>query len=106
VTIRADEGQWIEIEPLLERKLLKVDHETGIESYLLRLQPGAAPQRHQHDADELCLVLEGDVSFDDIHLRAGDYHCARKGSWHGRASTVQGALLFLQSAPIPAHAAT
>ncbi len=104
VTIRADEGQWIEIEPLLEKKVLNVDHETGIETCLLRLHPGVALQRHQHDADELCIVLEGDVSFDDVHLRAGDYHCARKGSWHGRASTVHGALLFLQSALAPAHA--
>lgn len=104
VTIRADEGSWIELEPLVEKKVLSSNHETGIETYLLRLHPGAAPQRHQHGEDELCIVLEGDVSFDDIHLEAGDYHLARKGSWHGSASTVHGALLFLQSALQPAHA--
>ncbi len=97
ITIRSDDGQWIEIEPLLEKKILSVNHETGIESYLLRLHPGATPDRHLHDKDELCLVLAGDVSFDDIQLEAGDFHLAHKGSWHGRASTVHGALLFLQS---------
>jgi len=97
VTIRGDEGAWIEIAPLMTKKILNVNRATGIESYLLRLLPGAAPERHQHDQDELCIVLEGDVSFDEIHLKAGDYHYARKGSWHGRASTVHGALLFLQS---------
>ena len=97
ITIAAGEGQWIEIEPRMEKKVLNVNKETGIESYLLRLHPGANPDRHRHDDDELCIVLEGDVSFDDVHLKAGDFHLARKGSWHGRASTVNGALLFLQS---------
>ena len=97
VTIREDDGAWIEVAPLMTKKILNVNQATGIESYLLRLLPGAAPERHQHDEDELCVVLEGDVSFDEIHLKAGDYHYARKGSWHGRASTVHGALLFLQS---------
>ena len=97
VTIREEEGAWIEVAHLMTKKILNVNRATGIESYLLRLLPGAAPERHQHDEDELCIVLEGDVSFDDIHLKAGDYHYARKGSWHGRASTVHGALIFLQS---------
>ena len=103
ITIRGDDDRWIELETLIEKKVLSVNHETSIESYLLRLQPGAALDRHQHDEDELCIVLEGDVSFDDIRLEAGDFHFARKGSWHGRASTVNGALLFLQSAVPSAH---
>ena len=90
LTIRANDGTWIELEPLLEKKVLDVD-DNGIESYLLRMQPGATTGRHQHDSDELCIVLEGDVSFDDVHLTVGDCHIARKGSWHGTASTVHGA---------------
>ena len=97
ITIRGDDGPWIETAPLVEKKVLTVNNETGIESYLLRLHPGASPDRHLHEEDELCIVLEGDVSFDDVHLKAGDFHLARKGSWHGRASTVNGALIFLQS---------
>lgn len=97
LTIRADEGSWIELEPKMHKKVLDVD-ENGIESYLLRLQPGASPGRHLHDSDELCIVLEGDVSFDDVHLKVGDCHIARKGSCHGTANTVSGALLFLQAA--------
>lgn len=104
VTIREDDGAWIELAPLMTKKILNVNRATGVESYLLRLLPGAAPERHQHDQDELCIVLEGDVSFDDIHLKAGDFHYARKGSWHGRASTVHGALLFLQSGVAAAQA--
>lgn len=97
VTIRRDDGDWNDLVPLAAKKILNVNRERDIESYLLRLLPGGTLQQHRHDEDELCIVLEGDVSFDDIHLKAGDYHYARKGSWHGRASTVHGALLFLQS---------
>ena len=97
LTIRADEGTWIEISPLAEKKTLSVDTNTGAESFLLRLHPGALLEQHHHAKDEMCIVLEGDVSFDDIHLKVGDYHLARKGSSHGAASTVHGALLFLQS---------
>jgi len=104
-TIRADEGKWIELEPLIEKKVLSVSRQTGIESYLLRLHPGASPPRHHHHADELCVVLEGDVSFEADRLYAGDYHLARKGSWHGRANTINGALLFIQTLADPAHAA-
>lgn len=104
VTIREDEGAWIELEPFMEKKVLSVNRETGIETILLRLHPGVSPERHFHAEDEMCVVLEGDVSFDDVSLKAGDYHFARKGSWHGPASTVHGALLFLQSAIAPAPA--
>ena len=104
LTIRAGDGPWIEIGPLMEKKVLHENHETGVESYLLRLRPGASPEGHLHDEDELCIVLEGDVSFDDVHLEAGDYHFAPKGSWHGTASTLNGALIFLQSGLVAAPA--
>lgn len=96
-TIRSGEGEWIEIRPNVQKKLLKVDNDAGIESYLLRLHPKATLPAHEHDMDELCYVIEGDLSFGDIYLEAGDYHYAHKGSRHGGVSTVNGTLLFLQS---------
>lgn len=96
-TIRGSEGEWIELQPQIEKKLLHFDEETGVESYLLRLQPGAKPMSHEHDSDELCVVLEGDLSFGDLRLEAGDFHYARKGSRHVDMSTVDGAVLFLQA---------
>lgn len=97
LTIRGNDGPWVEIAPLIEKKVLHVDQRNCTESYLLRLQPGAEPSQHQHDEDEMCIVLEGDVSIGDVHLKAGDYHFARKGSSHAAASTVNGALIFLQT---------
>lgn len=96
-TIRAGEGDWIELQPRIEKKLLHFDEDTGVESYLLRLHPGAEPMSHEHDSDELCVVLEGDFSFGELRLEAGDFHYARKGSRHVDMSTDNGALLFLQA---------
>lgn len=96
-TIRAAEGDWIEVSPLVEKKILQVDAERGVESYLLRMSAGATVVSHHHDSDELCFVIEGDVTFGEVSLKTGDYHCARQGSEHAEASTVSGALLFLQS---------
>ena len=96
-TIRSTEGEWIEILPNVEKKLLKVDSEAGTESYLLRMHPGGSLPAHLHDADELCYVIEGELSFGDFQLEAGDYHFAHKGSRHGVISTENGTLLFLQS---------
>ena len=96
-TIRGDDGEWIEIMPCVSKKVLQVDRERGIESYLLRMMPGAHIPAHAHESDELCYVIEGDLAFGDIRLKGGDYHFAHRGSEHGDASTVNGALLFLQS---------
>jgi len=98
VTIREGEGRWIEIAPSMEKKILAVDEQAGTESYLLRMHPDARPDAHRHEKDEICVVLEGDISFDDIHLKAGDFHMARKGTRHGPARTVNGALLYIQGA--------
>ena len=98
VTVRADEGEWIVLAPKIEKKLLFLDRERSVEAYLLRIHPGGEVPRHVHQADEYCLVLEGDVSFDDIHLKAGDFHLARRDSWHETARSQGGALLYLESA--------
>ena len=103
ITIREGEGSWIQVAPKIEKKLLHVDRDAGTESYLLRVQPGAEAPGHRHEHDELCLVLEGEVNFDDVYLQAGDWHVAPKGSWHGTARSATGALLFLQSG-LAAHA--
>ena len=96
-TIRKNEGNWIEVMPDVQKKVLQVDHESGIETYLMRIGAGARIGNHSHDSNELCYVIEGDIAFGDIELQAGDYHFASKGSGHGDVRTVNGALLFLQT---------
>lgn len=98
VTIHADDGPWIELAPKLKKKVLYVNPETGTESYLLKAEPGAEAPPHYHEHDEHCLVLEGEVTYDNgVHLRKGDYHFAASGSEHGIARTGCGVLVYIQT---------
>ena len=97
VTVRDYDGAWEQIAPKIEKKVLRVDSGQGTESYLLRVEPGAEAPPHRHETDEICIMLEGEVRYDDFHLRAGDYHFAPRGSVHGRAHSETGALLFIHA---------
>ena len=104
LTIRADTGDWEDISDKIRKKVLHVDEQSGIETYLLKIEAGAKDAPHIHTSDEHCIVLEGDVCFGDIHLNAGDYHLASKGSRHEEAYSVHGALLYIQTGlekPLP-----
>lgn len=97
ITVRADDDAlWIELGPTSKKKTLRVDKDKGTELCLLRMQAGTAVGRHHHDVDELCLVLEGDLTIDEIEMTAGDFHFAPMGTWHDQVSTQNGALILLQ----------
>lgn len=93
ITVRSD-APWQQIAPLIEKKVLYFDEATGTESYLLRAEAGAEAPSHDHNKHELCLVLEGDIIFDDFALYAGDYHFAPKGTSHSAARTEHGTVCF------------
>jgi len=94
LTIRADEGRWETLVEGVERKMLpSLAH--GRDSCLVRGKPGARFPAHHHDDDEECLVLEGDITFGTLTLRAGDYHLARRGTPHPKATTAGGCLLLI-----------
>ena len=101
-TIRAEEGLWHSVAPLVDMKLLYDDGSSR--SFLLRLQAGAHLPPHGHAADEECIVLQGEGSIGDVFLRAGDYHLAPKGMQHGETFTATGALLFIRTAAPAYHA--
>jgi len=97
LTIRADEGEWTYVSDHITKKLLHTNQGDGTETFLLRVLPGAEDVAHTHNSDEHCLVLEGGISFGDVHLNAGDYHLAPKGSHHSAATSPNGALLLIQT---------
>ena len=97
LTVKSGEGEWITLTPGVEKKILSEDRNGQVQSYLLKMAPGTSLPAHQHLADEECFMLEGEVSFGDIHLSAGDYHFAPKGSTHGRATTKTGGMAFLRA---------
>ncbi len=95
-TLRADEGDWVRLAPKVEIKVLRRDAESR--SFLLCLGPGAVLPPHAHPLEEECYVLEGEVRFGDIQVRAGDYHLAPRGVPHGLVRSREGALLLLRGA--------
>lgn len=97
ITLRNQEG-WSELAPGVSVKVLFVDQHAATKSFLLRAAPGACLPEHEHHGDEECMVLEGSFTLGDLTLRAGDFHCAPKGSTHGKAFTENGVLVYLRAA--------
>lgn len=99
-TVRADEGAWESMGPLVDRRVLADDGETR--TFLMRLQPGARRPSHSHAADEASYVLEGSVRYGALELKAGDYHVAAPGSVHEGVASETGALILIRSFVRPA----
>jgi anti-sigma factor ChrR (cupin superfamily) len=97
-TVRQAEGDWTEIGPGLQKKHLYRDSLTGLDSCLIRMQPGAVFKAHHHAHAEECLVLEGDLLIGDQHLKAGDYQVAAPGTQHPALKSESGGLIYVRGA--------
>jgi len=93
--VDGDDG-WIQIAPGVEKKALWSDGVSA--SIYYRFAPGAGVGGHLHPRDEECMMLDGDIFFGDILLRAGDYQLAPAGSAHGEIFSDSGALLYVRGA--------
>ena len=96
VTVSHETGDWIETAPGNSIKILRTDEETM--SMLVRLEAGSTFPQHYHPEDEETYVVEGETWFGDIHLVAGDYHLAPKGTTHGEVRTDTGCVLLIRKA--------
>jgi len=96
-TIRAGDGKWLELIPLIHMKILRQDVESGNETKLFRLQPGAEFPPHSHTHEEECMVLEGEIEVGGHVVRAGDMHIAGTTHEHPRITSKTGALLLVRS---------
>ena len=94
-TKRAAEAEWLEYSEGIVYRVLKVDERLGRQTLLVKMQPGAIYKSHAHDIDEECLVIEGDLQFGDLVLRAGDFHLATSGMVHPTGITTAGCLLHV-----------
>jgi ChrR Cupin-like domain len=96
VVKRADEGKWLEIFPGVRIRVLHRRPEINQQTVLVEADPGAVGDLHDHDTDEECYVISGDISFGDAVLGPGDYHLAVRGAHHPPSRTVNGCLcLFI-----------
>lgn len=96
ITVRND-ASWRELFPGLEFKMLMFDAPSSTKSFLLRAAPGIRLPAHGHSTLEECLVLQGEFSMGDLHLRAGDFHCAAAGVVHDEAYTANGVMVYIRS---------
>ncbi len=99
ITVRQDEGEWVEYRPGVRKKRLYFDAVTRNEAFLLEMDPGAELPPHSHSDTEDCLVIAGDVRIGDLVLHAGDFHAAMGGSTHLAARTEGGCRLYLRNTP-------
>lgn len=95
-TLRATEGEWVEIRPFVEVRELLRDEASGMHTSLLRMFPGGVIPAHRHEREEECIVLKGECQIGAHKLSAGDVHIAAAGSWHEQVSTRNGVLVLLR----------
>lgn len=94
-TRRAAEADWQRHDEGITYRVLKVDERLQRRTLLVKMQPGAVLKSHIHEFEEECLVIEGDLRYGDLVLRAGDYHHAWAGAHHADGVTAGGCLLHV-----------
>jgi quercetin dioxygenase-like cupin family protein len=94
-TRRAAEAEWQQHDEGIAYRVLKVDERLQRRTLLVKMQPGAILKSHIHEFEEECLVIEGDLRYGDLVLRAGDYHHAWAGAHHADGVTAGGCLLHV-----------
>ena len=94
VTVRASDEGWIKLSSKLDLKILHRDGD--IDTYLVRLQPGAWLAAHAHPVAEECYVLEGSTVLEGQLIKAGDFHVAPPGRDHSRIFSETGCLLYIR----------
>ena len=92
---RAADAEWRQYCDGIAYRVLKVDERLKRQTLLVKMQPGAILKSHSHRFEEECLVLEGDLRYGDLVLRAGDYHHAMAGAHHADGITAAGCLLHV-----------
>jgi quercetin dioxygenase-like cupin family protein len=105
-TLRADDGEWIEVAPFVQVRELRRDEASGTHTSLMRMQPGGVVPAHRHEREEEFIILEGECQIGTHRLMAGDVHIAAAGSWHEPVTTRIGVLVLLRGEyPHPSPAA-
>ena len=88
--IRAAEGQWIEVVPGIRVKMLHEDTAARRRTMLLAADPGAVNPPHTHDADEVLVMLSGDLTIDGNLLGPGDCYFSPALCRHPMETTRDG----------------
>lgn len=85
------EGDWIAMEPGIDRKPLWRD-----DTFLLRVAPGATLPPHPHAEVEHCVVVTGRMVVDGREYGPGDYQAVQAGTPHAPITAPDGLLLLIR----------
>ena len=99
VSIRSNDGKWIEAQEGIFCKPLYFDKASGMATSLVKMMPGKSLTAHVHEGVEQFFILEGDCNVCGEILGPGDYHRAPAGTTHESTYTVNGTM-FLLVAPL------
>jgi anti-sigma factor ChrR (cupin superfamily) len=81
------------VQPEMAWQPISFSKETGVGSYLMRMQPGAVVFEHTHPGFEEFVILEGElIDTDGTTYKAGDFVSFEPGTRHG-SRTETGCLL-------------
>ena len=104
VSLRANEGEWIQpCEGMLVKQLF-VDEAKGTVTSLYKLLPGTQAASHRHSGVEECLVLEGDFHVNGEVFGPGDYRSCMPGTIDESPFTIGGTLLLIVESVVAAQA--
>jgi len=78
---------------------LYYDAASGLETVLLRMQPGSTYPAHRHLKTEQCLVMEGDLRAGDAVFKPGDFLTVPRNTTIPVTSTESGNLLLIVTTP-------
>lgn len=93
--VPAAQAVWRPLTPGIRASTLVSAHDAGREVLLIRAEPDAVLDGHDHEAVEELFVLQGSCVIEDQQLEAGDYHRAAGGSQHHPTRTgSEGCLLY------------
>jgi anti-sigma factor ChrR (cupin superfamily) len=94
----ADDGGWEPTAtPGVEARQLFLDTAARRVTMMVRMAAGSSYPAHRHGGAEECFVVSGDLRTGDVHMHAGDWQRADKGSRHPDQTTDGGCVLLLIS---------
>jgi anti-sigma factor ChrR (cupin superfamily) len=96
VTVRADEGRWVDAAPGVRVKKLSVDRARGTITLLMELAPHAVLPAHDHHGSEDSFVVAGSCRIGAVALSRGDFHHVESTAHHGNVvATAEGCTLLV-----------
>lgn len=96
IVVRQSEGEWRPLLRGVTKKTLFINRSEAVETFLLRLEPGASLPAHGHRSTEECLVLEGEIKIGEDRFGVGDFQVALPDVPHLPILSETGATLFIR----------